>query len=202
VTAVNFTTLPIDGLRADILEFGFGELPDAIEPSRLTLMREEAARELSAATSAEKTSGPVTYRARMAALGPHATSFLNDPDLPPLMSRVLDTRVVVTDELSCFTYYGAGHYLGPHRDQPPDKCHLTMIVYLIVEGPTPLVADAEPVLNIFGREEGSFDVPRKRIVTRAGALVLGYGAQFWHERPMLKTGEFVAAITSCWHLAV
>jgi hypothetical protein len=176
-------------------EFGFGALEGALDVDLLTRLQAESASQLEASVSAD-VDDAIRFRARMGTLGDTARRFLRSRATVELLQAVFGARFVLSDDASCFTYYGGGDCLGVHCDRPT-VCAVTMIVYLRAASPRPKAPDTGLVLKVYGRHRPAGEAPRLVIPTTAGCLVVGRGAETWHERPRLQEGEQVTALTAC-----
>jgi len=187
----------IEKLRSSIDSFGFGLLTDAIAPSLLERLQNEATERSKGATFAEQSSG-LAYRASITSLGPCARDFLGNPKMTDFLTSIFGGRFVLTEHRSCLTFYKTGDHLGPHLDKPAEECMVTIIVYLIARGP---VRDSDQTglqLRVYGEELTENPQAILTIPTTTGAIVLGRGSRIWHGRPSLQEGEFVAALTGCY----
>jgi hypothetical protein len=191
------TQIDLDQLRLNLGEFGFCSLPNAIAPSVLAGLLEEAQEQRKAAQLASK-SAEVSYRAKVASLGPESKKFLFGQQTIELLASLLGENVSPTETHSCLTFYETGDHLGPHLDQPMTDCRATVIVYLAAYSPSPRSPSTGLVLHVYGREMTSGRTPILTIPTETGAIVIGRGSKFWHERPNLKEGEHVIALTACY----
>jgi hypothetical protein len=124
--------------------------------------------------------------------------FLTDEPVLRLLRDFFGGEHALSEAISCVTFYDGSGHLGAHLDQPAEDCAVTIIVYLDAESPDPAAPDTGLVLAVYGEDRASVGVPRLRIPTRAGTIVLGRGSRIWHERPRLKEGESVVAITGCY----
>lgn len=179
---------------------GFGHLANIIRPAVLDALQSEAEEGLGGAKLAEQSAG-LRYRAKVTGLGPVAKGFLIDPAMADLLQTVFRQQFVLSENISCLTCYGDGDHLGAHLDKPASECAVTIIIYLFAQSPDAEAADTGLVLNVYGEDADSVGQPRMRIPTRAGTIVLGRGSKIWHERPRLKLGERVIAITGCFRAA-
>lgn len=142
------------------------------------------------------------YSAGIAELGLNAKRWLESSELLGTLSFLTGHRHSLTKDMSCITVYQCGDQLGPHKDQPPEKCDVTCILYLDCESPNPESPLSGLRLNVFGRSRASISyAPLATIFTKTGRLVIGRGSKVWHERPLLKTGESVVAVTACFGVA-
>ena len=142
------------------------------------------------------------YSAGISQLGPKAKQWLEGNELLGTLSLLTGDSHCLTEDMSCITVYQCGDQLGPHKDQPPEKCDVTCILYLDCESPNPDSPLSGLRLNVFGRCRASINhAPLATILTKAGRLAIGRGSQVWHERPLLKTGESVIAMTVCFGVA-
>lgn len=142
------------------------------------------------------------YSAGIAALGPKARAFLGGGALAQVLRALTDQGFALTEDMSCLTVYEPGDQLGPHLDQPPERCAVTCILYLACASPDPLAEASGLQLKVYGPERESVQrAPRRIIRTAPGRLVLGRGARVWHERPALLAGEGVTALTACFGAA-
>jgi hypothetical protein len=185
-------------LRRLTAELGFAEFPLRVPGETLAAMRIEAAAERPRAQRAEQAAG-LAYRARIAPLPPSAADFLSSRALTGMLSAVFGGAYALTVGRSCLTFYEAGDRLGPHLDKPAQECELTIIVCLEAEGHAAATPQTGLELRVYGRQEPGQETPcSTAIATRAGAIVVGRGAEVWHSRPMLQPGERVAALTGCY----
>lgn len=168
-----------------------------IAPSSLCDLQSEARELLRAALFAER-SAELSYRAKIASLGPSAVRFLGHGETIELLRAAFGESFVLSEGCSCTTFYQEGDHLGPHRDRPEQECLVTIIVYLDASSPAPESPKTGLVLRVYGQEMTEGSEPRLRIPTSAGAVVIGRGSRFWHERPRLQTGESVVALTGCY----
>lgn len=179
--------------------FEFAEFAAAIEPRWLSLMQAEAAAQFEGSTLAEQSEG-LAYKANISGLGPVARKFLQHPDVVSLLTTCFGGAYALSEEISCLTFYDASGHLGAHLDEPLERCTVTIIIYLSAVSPDPDNEKTGLVLNVYGRDKASIGAPVLRIPTREGTIVLGHGSRVWHERPRLKPGESVTAITGCYRL--
>ena len=151
---------------------------------------------------AERNDATMAYSAGIVPLVPAALSLLSDPDLTGPLQALTGKRPVLSEDMSCITIYEPGDRLGPHLDQPADRCAVTCILYLSCQSPDPDAPDSGLQLKVYGADRASILFPaRHSIRTRPGRLVLGRGSQVWHERPALRAGERVMALTACFGAA-
>lgn len=182
-----------------VTETSFAPFEAAITSNWLSCMQAEAQDALANSVLAEQTEG-LSYRAKISGLGPVARSFLLEPAVISLLSEYFGGRYALSEDISCLTFYDADGHLGVHLDEPAEKCSVTIIIYLAATSPDPNAVDTGLVLNVYGESEASIGQPSLRIATRPGTIVLGRGSRVWHERPPLKPGECVTAITGCFRL--
>jgi hypothetical protein len=187
----------IEVLRTSIEEHGFGYLPGAIHPLVLRKIQEEAVEKQAEAKPAEGVSG-LHYRAQITSIGPVTQSFLRDEQVRQLLTSSFGGRFELTERRSCLTIYGEGDHLGPHLDKPSEECAVTIIVYVEATRSSERRAETGLVLRVFGCQIENPPTVRLEIPTTTGALVLGRGSKYWHERPKLQAGELVIAITGCY----
>lgn len=176
---------------------GFAPFEAAIRPGWLAEMQAEAQARFADSVVAEQTEG-LSYRANITSLGPVARAFLQHRDVMSLLSTYFGGAYSLSEDISCLTFYNPAGLLEAHLDEPAEKCAVTIIIYLLAASPDPEAKDTGLVLNIYGEDKASIGTPRLRIPTRTGSVVLGRGARVWHERPRLKPGESVVAITGCY----
>lgn len=188
------------GAMRSVAAYGFAAFVDAITPAFLDALHAEADERFRDAVVSQQ-SGAVSYRANIAELGPLSHALLEDPLLAAVLTQAFGQAFALSETRSCFTRYRAGDHLGPHLDQPPDECAVTVIAYLRAESPDHEAEGTGLVLKVYGETPESVGRTRLRIPTRAGTLVVGRGARVWHERPKLAEGETVVAITSCYRVA-
>ena len=203
--------MPIEAARRAELErsvaaFGFAPFIDALTPAALSTLRAEARAAHNASVLAERApdgearpeGAARSYRANLTCVGPVARDFLTGQPVLALLRDYFGGEHALSEDFSCLTFYDASGHLGAHLDQPADDCAVTIIICLDAESPDPAAPDTGLVLAVYGEEAASVGVPRLRIPTRAGTVVLGRGSRVWHERPRLKEGESVIAITGCY----
>lgn len=184
-------------LKREVSEHGFGHLEQALTPAALARLRQEAAGALAAAKRAEQ-SEALSYRASIGSVGRETAAFLSGGEAEALLRRVFGRSFTLAQEVSCITFYGSGDHLGPHLDEPADRCAVTILVYLEAESSMPAAAESGLNLHIYGPAFEPGQRARRIIPTRAGTIVLGHGSRYWHERPPLRAGERVVAITGCY----
>ena len=185
-------------LRADIQQYGFGDLPGALSPGLLEALQREAESRLGLALFAEQ-STDLSYRARLTSLGTTAAALLNGPEARALLRAVFAEELTLSESISCLTFYGEGDYLGAHLDQPAADCAVTILVYLAARGAmSPPSPDTGLVLRVYSEQKPQREDARLIIPTRPGAIVVGRGSRVWHERPQLLPGEQVVALTGCY----
>ena len=127
-----------------------------------------------------------------------AKGFLGGPEVLQLLQSLFGETFALTESCSCLTFYGEGDHLGPHLDKPANQCCVTVLAYLAAVSPQPHSCDTGLALRIYGPELNATRDPPLTIPTTTGSLVIGRGARIWHERPMLKRGERVTALTGCY----
>lgn len=202
--------MPIDvertaALQRSVQTFGFADFDAAIAPATFDALRAEARASLPGALEAERSAdgaerpegAPRSYRAGITGLGPAALGFLTDAAVLQLLRDYFGGDYALSEGISCLTFYASGGHLGAHLDRPAEDCAVTIIIYLDAVSPDAAAPDTGLVLMIYGEDEASVGEARLRIPTRAGSIVLGRGSQVWHERPPLRPGESVVAITGC-----
>ena len=187
----------VERLRRDVSELGFGHLEQAFAPEALEKLRQEAERALPNAKHAEQ-SEALSYRASIGSCGRQMMTFLSSAEVRTLLSTVFDRPFTLAQEVSCVTFYGSGDHLGPHLDEPANRCVVTILVYLNAESSMPEASDSGLNLRIYGSAFEPGQSATMIIPTRTGTIVLGYGSRYWHERPHLRPGERVIAITGCY----
>ena len=193
---MRLTRANVENLRRSARLYGFGSLPRSISPALLGGLQSEARRRAGETSRAEQNDG-VRYRASISALGRRAYRFLRSGEVSRLLSAAFGRRYALSEQRSCVTHYGEGDYLGPHLDEPAADCAVTVIVYLNSKG-RPGRARTGLQLRVYGRTLARSRRPRLILPTRSGAVIIGRGSQFWHERPMLAKGESLVALTACY----
>lgn len=193
----------LERMRSEIARFGFGKLPDAIPKSELLAMQAEAAAILPYAKAMDSSGpGALAYRARVGTIGPCIAQFYESPLALGLVEELFGGRFELTRALSCITYYAEGDHLAPHRDDPPDECNVTILVYLEITRPERAVDKPSGLqLQIFGDESKPRSRPMHCIPTDTGLILVGRGSQVWHGRPELQSGESVTALTGCYRVS-
>lgn len=187
-------------IRARLSAVGFVALEHALDDDLFRRLQEEAGRQRLAAVRADG-NDEVPYRAHIADLGAVAREFLVNEGIAGLLAEAFGERLVLSEDASCYTYYGEGDRLGLHQDRP-QACAATIILYLAVQGVSAGHPESGLSLRVFGETRPQPGTPPAAIVpSRTGTLVLGWGAKVWHERPRLCGGEAVAALTSCYRRA-
>jgi hypothetical protein len=194
---LNYTQSDVETLRRGVCEFGFGFLPDLVPPDTFAKLEREAKDTSDTAVSAKRT-GAVNYQASIVSLGPESQSFLFGLEMTGLLSTVFGEMVAPSEDRCCLTLYREGDHLGPHRDEPANECWVTAILYIDVGRAAADAGSTGLVLRVYGEEVNEEPQARLTIPTAPGILVLGRGAKFWHERPALAHGEYVAALTACY----
>jgi hypothetical protein len=197
---IDLTHNDVEKLCLSVRSFGFGLLPGAIVPSVLRGLQHEADERVGAAKLAQ-TSADFKYRANITSLGPQASDFLHSQQLTGLLATIFGERFVLTENRSCLTFYREGDHLGPHLDMPAEECVVTIIVCIAATGPAQRSPQTGLELRVYGQEMTSNRETRLTIPTHTGAIVVGRGSKFWHERPMLRKGEQATALTGCYGLA-
>lgn len=137
------------------------------------------------------------YQARLAELGDTGIAFLAGERLSKLLDDLFGMPLQPNKDASCYTYYGPGDSLGSHQDHP-QKCIVTVILYLVVEYPDIRPAESGLELHILGSTATDEDKPIAVLPTRAGSLIIGQGAKTWHKRPRLQNDEYITALTACY----
>lgn len=196
---LTYTSDQLSRLRASVNRFGFGSIENALIPSSLNALVAEAEARFGEAVGAERTDD-LKYRGRLVSLGPVALGLLRAPDARELLLEVFGDELQLSEGVSCLTFYSEGDHLGPHLDQPVNQCAVTIIIYLSASSPAPESSDTGLVLRVYGETITPNADARLSIPTRAGSIVVGRGSKIWHERPALKQGERVVAITGCFAL--
>jgi hypothetical protein len=197
MSQISYSESDVQKLRLDVQTFGFGVVPDLIDPSSLNKLRDEARQQFESAVVAQQLE-KLSYRARIATLGAEGKRLLfGDPTLELLLA-VSGEKLSPTADRSCLTFYTEGDHLGPHLDQPESECLITFIVYLEAISPSPCSPSTGLVLRVYEQQMTSDPLLRLAIPTRIGGSVIGRGSQYWHERPKLEKGEYVAALTGCY----
>jgi hypothetical protein len=182
-------------LRASIARYGFGHVRNALTPNALAALQAYSCKHRPAATRAVE-KGTVSYQARLSGLDDFALSLLRSREANKLLTAVFDGAYALVTDGSCYTYYEPGDFLGAHRDSA-DGCMVTLILYLDAKRPWVGRASSGLELRIGGCQEAWDGEVFHTVPTRTGTLVLGKGSKFWHERPTLRTGERVTALTAC-----
>lgn len=177
----------------------FAAYEKAVHPVWLAALQKEATTLYPNSMFAEQ-QDTLSYSANVISLGPVASQFLNHSIVRKLLTTYFGGVYKLSEEISCLTFYDSSDYLGPHVDKPADRCSVTIIIYLFAKSPNPSSNDTGLLLNVYGEEHSSLDIPKLQIPTTIGTVVLGKGSKIWHERPCLKNGESVTAITGCYHL--
>lgn len=190
----------VEKVRRRVQSFGFELLSGSVDPSVLRGLQEEAVERNGAALFAERSAG-LNYRANIASLGPLAKNFLCSRQLTALLATIFGEKFALTEHRSCLTFYKEGDHLGPHLDQPAAECAVTIIVYVAATGRNHRSSQTGMELRVYGQEMTRNDEAQVTIPTHTGAIVIGRGSKFWHERPMLQPGEQVAALTGCYRVA-
>ena len=196
-TGLLYSADDVARLRADVETHGFGCLPHALSPVLLETLQREAESRLGLALFAEQATD-LSYRAKLTSLGPAAATLLGGPQARALLHGVFAEPLILSEGVSCLTFYGEGDHLGAHLDQPAAECAVTILVYLAANGATSPPSPATGlVLRVYTEDKPQGEQPRVIIPTRAGAIVVGRGSRVWHERPSLLPGEQVVALTGC-----
>lgn len=190
----------VENLRLDVQKFGFAVLPNPIVSTVLRDLQEEAERGQSEASFADK-NADVKYRAGIVPLGPVSLAFLRSPQLMSLLHATFSERFVLSEHRSCLTLYKPGDFLGPHVDEPPTECVVTVIACVAATASARPSRETGLELRVYGQKPGPSCKPSVTFPTSTGAIVIGRGSRFWHERPVLKRGERVAVLTACYKVS-
>ncbi len=186
-------------LRREVAADGFASCDQALDPKLISALQAEARAAFAHSVTAED-DGSVSYRAKMGNLGPVGKAFLSHTATTAVLDSIFEGCVTVSENASCYTFYAEGDHLGLHQDRS-DSCHVTLILYLEVNGPSPRPASSGLELRVYGCERpAETEAPKVIILTYIGRVVVGRGAKVWHERPRLAQGEQVMALTSCFTL--
>lgn len=196
---IRFTTETQLSLRASVGEYGFAYLENALGDELKAALRAEAAAQSGNAHSAIE-SRAIPYKARIADLGDDALSFLRSPSIMQLLNALFEEPLTLSEDASCYTFYGPGDFLSLHRDRPIE-CAATLIMYLDAASPDPQSPWTGLSLRVFGKHGEKAAEPRLIIPTRIGTMVVGSGSRYWHERPPLQPDERVIALTACFAAA-
>lgn len=189
---------PSQILQHGVAIHGFAALDNLLSAEALSALQAEAHAEATAAVSAAHDA----YRSSIATLGPLAASVLFGDAFLELLHAASGTRVTANTERSCLTIYRPGDYLGPHLDNPEEECWFTAILYLEAQSAPAPDSLTGLELRVYREEKPTADTPPQLVIpTVAGRLVVGRGAQVWHERPVLQPGEQVMALTACYRRA-
>jgi hypothetical protein len=192
-----YSTDDLDDLRGDIRRFGFGQIRDALTPSQLRALQEEAMRFVGTAMLAQQAAEPA-YRARIVPLGPQASALLDSRETRRLLREVFGRRFLLSPHRSTLTYYDVGDHLGPHLDKPEEECTVTISVYLVAQYASPPKVVTGLTLHVYGQAMPEDGRPIVSFPTESGSIVVGHGSRFWHERPRLAEGERVIGLTGCY----
>ena len=186
-------------LRRDIAEFGFCSLQGFVSPDAVSYMREEADTVFSSSKFVSQCAPEqLGYKARIGSFGKEIAAFYEGSLALGLVERLFDGRFELSRDLSCITYYKSGDFLGPHLDTPAELCTVTILLYLDVKRPHVVEETTGLEIRIYGEEMCAGMAPILTIPSNVGTVVLGRGSRFWHERPPLKSGESVTALTGCY----
>ncbi|WP_349431361.1 hypothetical protein Q9L42_015370 [Methylomarinum sp. Ch1-1] len=185
----------LTSLKSDIVNIGFASIENSINDALFVALREEALAQKSRARRAVD-NGSVSYRGQLADLGEVARAFLTSHPFAEFLRSIFAQRFILSEESSCYTYYGTGDFLSPHRDVA-DDCLATVLVYLEATSPDPNKLDTGLVLKIYEDGVGKPANLRHMIKTRNGLVVVGRGSAVWHGRPPLLAGEQVVVLTAC-----
>ncbi len=187
----------VERARDAVSDLGFVPFERALSEEGLARLLNEARVAVGKAKLAEQ-SDTLPYRASVAACGPEAIAFLSGGEAMALLEAMFGRTFSLAREVSCLTYYSCGDHLGPHRDEPLDRCEVTILVYLLAESPAHGAISSGLNLKVYGDSFQPGQSARQCIPTQAGTIVLGHGSRIWHERPALQPGERVIAITGCY----
>ena len=186
----------IDELKSSISRHGFGSLAGALAPAALRTLQEESATLLLDAKRAEQSEG-LAYRASLTRMGPNGQAFFRGKAFGALLRDLFEESFELSETVSCITRYGEADHLGAHLDQPAELCAVTIILYLDVCGQGWPLSDTGLVLRVYGESMPADGEASLLIPTRTGAMAIGRGSRVWHERPRLREGEAVTALTVC-----
>lgn len=178
-------------------DHGFCKIDAAINESALAPLLNEARLNFGESQFSKSDSG-LTYEAYLSDLGPLAESYLRSTQTTLLLTTIFGGTYRLVPEKSCFTYYFCGGHLNPHLDEIPGERAVSMLTYLIVESRKK--SPRSPTLDIYSRGTPNPGKQRTRIRTSAASLVMGYGAEVWHGRKRLRTGEVIVMINGSYRL--
>ena len=76
----------------------------------------------------------------------------------------------------------------------------SVILYVDVRTPARKAADTGLQLRILENDDGGPGPIRAALPTELGGILVGLGSEHWHERPRLRAGERLTALTACFSL--
>lgn len=188
--------IDLDSLRAAVRDYGFGSVDDALSAAMLTIMQAEVETLRKEALEARQTVG-LKYSANIVPLGTICREFLKSVEVSTLLRNVFGEAYALSEGISCVNFYDEGDHLGPHVDKPELDCAATLLVYITAFSPAPHAMDTGLVLKVYDSEPSEITRPRLTLPTWTGGIVIGRGAEIWHERPILKAQESITVLTSC-----
>jgi hypothetical protein len=184
--------------KASFNDVGFVGVQNAAAAVVAKKLQDESHGLLDTVKRAARDDAQLRYSAGIASLGPKALAFLQGEVLSNSLFALTGERFVLTQDMSCITVYKAGDQLGVHLDQPPERCTVTCILYLACGSAAPHASDTGLQLKIYGDDKDSINRPPRAVIrTSPGLIVFGRGSRVWHERPQLRSQEYVMALTTC-----
>ena len=182
-------------LVSELDSVGFGVLRGVVNAKTLASLSLEAAEQRN---SAKLVSGaiPCAHSARLSKLGSRGFDFLTSHLVEGFLKALFREPLVLSEDASCYTYYGPDDCLGPHLDNPV-QCRITIIIYIDVKSLCLRGPETGLQLRILEMSDGNPGPVRAVLPTVQGEIVVGLGSEHWHERPPLQVGEHVTALTAC-----
>ena len=188
----------LQNLALSLEIIGFGALSGAVEANALASLKREAAQRRAGARLVYGTK-PCLHSACLAGLGNAGFEFLHGRLIQNVLYALFNEPLELEEGASCYTYYSAGDCQGPHLDHPR-QCAVTVILYVDVRTPARKAADTGLQLRILENDDGGPGPIRAALRTELGGILVGLGSEHWHERPRLRAGERLTALTACFSL--
>lgn len=188
----------LQNLATSLERVGFGALPGVVEANVLDSLKRESAQRRGGARLVSGTK-PCLHSACLAGLGNAGFDFLHGRLIQEVLGALFSESLELAEGASCYTYYSKGDCLGPHLDHPL-QCTVTVILYVDVRASARKAADTGLQLRILEKNNGGPGAIRAALPTELGGIVVGLGSEHWHERPRLRTGEQLTALTACFSL--
>jgi hypothetical protein len=187
----------IDEGRARFARDGVCELPaPVLSAEAFDALGVESVEQARHAWASDRATPPQScWRAEMGPFAQHVSACLQ-----PVVEAITGSRLALSREASCYTYYvGPGSFGGRHQDRV-GACTVTCLVYLHAEasaGPP----SAGLTLRVWRAGEPASAEPFAIVPTASNLGLVLLGSRLPHERPQLAAGETVSLLALCFGAA-